>query len=86
MNRAARLSRTLLSLPPGLYLAVFFAVPSLIMLFASFRYTGEYGGLAPWYYIEDGEVSLDLTFENWQRLFESGIYLGLLIKSLAMPC
>jgi spermidine/putrescine transport system permease protein len=82
MNRAARLSRTLLSLPPGLYLAVFFAVPSLIMLFASFRYTGEYGGLAPWYYIEDGEVSLDLTFENWQRLFESGIYLGLLIKSL----
>ncbi|WP_233208711.1 ABC transporter permease [Zhongshania marina] len=82
-NRAERLSRILLSLPPGLYLLLLFAVPSLMMLFASFRFSGEYGGLAPWYYIEDGQFTLDLTLENWQRLFESDIYLGLLLKSLA---
>ena len=82
-NRAERLSRILLSLPPGLYLLLLFAVPSLMMLFASFRFSGEYGGLAPWYYIEDGQLTLDLTLENWQRLFESDIYLGLLLKSLA---
>ncbi len=54
-----------------------------MMLFASFRYPGEYGGLAPWYYLEGGEFSLDLTLENWLRLFESDIYLNLLLKSLS---
>lgn len=81
-RRAEHLGGLLLSLPPGLYLLLFFAVPSLMMLFASFRYSGEYGGLAPWYYIEDGSLTLDLTLENWQRLFETDIYIGLLIKSL----
>tara|TARA_R110001592_G_scaffold112297_6_gene310430 strand:+ start:38001 stop:38927 length:927 start_codon:yes stop_codon:yes gene_type:complete len=83
ISRGDRLTRALLSLPPGLYLLLFFAVPSLMMLFASFRFPGEYGGLAPWYYIEDGGITLDFTLENWQRLFESDIYLGLLIKSLS---
>ncbi|MBB5188273.1 MULTISPECIES: ABC transporter permease [Zhongshania] len=82
MNRAERLRNHLMALPPALYLLLFFAVPSVMMLFASFRYPGEYGGLAPWYYIEDGQLSLDFTLENWLRLFESGIYLGLLFKSL----
>ncbi len=77
-----RLSKVLLALPPAAYLVVFFAVPSLLMLLASFRYPGEYGGLAPWYYIDDGQLSLDLTAENWLRLVESTIYLGLLLKSL----
>jgi spermidine/putrescine transport system permease protein len=52
------------------------------MLFASFRYAGEYGGLAPWYYYEDGALTLDLTLENWQRLFETDIYLKLFLKSI----
>ena len=72
----------LLSLPPMAYLLIFFAVPTLIMLFASFRYPGEYGGLAPWYLRENGRLTLDLTLENWQRLFESDIYLRLFIKSI----
>jgi spermidine/putrescine transport system permease protein len=74
--------RQLMTLPPMGYLLIFFAVPSLIMLFASFRYAGEYGGLAPWYYYEDGAFTLDLTLENWQRLFETDIYLGLFLKSI----
>ncbi|GAB3382745.1 ABC transporter permease [Spongiibacter taiwanensis] len=82
MSRLERWSKALISLPPAAYLILFFAVPSLMMLLASFRYTGEYGGLAPWYYIEDGGITLDLTLENWARLFESTIYLNLLVKSL----
>jgi spermidine/putrescine transport system permease protein len=74
--------RQLLTLPPLTYLLIFFAVPSLIMLFASFRYAGEYGGLAPWYYYEEGRLSFDLTLENWQRLFETDIYLLLFLKSI----
>ncbi len=74
--------KRLLTLPPLTYLLIFFAVPSLIMLFASFRYAGEYGGLAPWYYYEEGKLSFDLTLENWQRLFETDIYLRLFIKSI----
>ncbi len=81
MNRTPWKKR-LLTLPPLTYLLIFFAVPSLIMLFASFRYAGEYGGLAPWYYYEEGKLSFDLTLENWQRLFETDIYLRLFIKSI----
>ncbi|MDH5471489.1 MAG: ABC transporter permease [Gammaproteobacteria bacterium] len=72
----------LLTLPPMGYLLIFFAIPTLIMLFASFRYTGEYGGLAPWYSIENGTLAFDLTLENWQRLFETDIYLRLFFKSI----
>jgi spermidine/putrescine transport system permease protein len=74
--------KRLLTLPPLTYLLIFFAVPALIMLFASFRYAGEYGGLAPWYTVEDGKLTLDLTLENWARLFETDIYLRLFFKSI----
>ena len=75
-------AKALLTLPPAIYLFAFFAVPGLLMLLASFRFPGDYGGLAPWYYVEDGSLSFDLTLENWARLFETTLYLQLLIKSL----
>ena len=78
-----RISQKLLGLPPLAYLLIFFAVPTVIMLFASFRYAGDYGGLAPWYTYEQGSLSFDLTLENWQRLFETDIYLQLFLKSIA---
>ena len=77
-----RWTKHLLTIPPTAYLLFFFVVPTCIMLFASFRYPGDYGGLAPWYLIENGSYTLDLTWENWQRLFESTIYLQLFLKSL----
>ena len=46
-------NKWLISTPPLLYLTVFFAIPTLIMVVASFRYPGEYGGLAP--LLEAGE-------------------------------
>ncbi len=75
-------TKALLTLPPAVYLFLFFAVPGLMMLLASFRFPGDYGGLAPWYYVEDGSLTFDLTLENWARLFETTLYLQLLLKSL----
>jgi len=75
-------SKYLLSLPPMAYLLIFFAAPTLIMLFASFRYPGEYGGLAPWLVQDGGHWTFDLTLENWQRLFGTDIYLRLFVKSI----
>ena len=42
-----RLAGWLVSGPPLAYLLVFFAIPSLIMVVASFRFPGDFGGLAP---------------------------------------
>ena len=60
----------LISGPPLLYLLVFFAIPTLIMVLASFRYPGEFGGLAP--LVQEGEErwsAINLTFENYPRFF-----------------
>ena len=45
----SRLAKWLIGLPPLAYLLIFFAIPTLIMVFASFRYPGDYGGLAPFW-------------------------------------
>jgi spermidine/putrescine transport system permease protein len=64
--------------PPILYLIVFFAVPSLIMVLASFRTPGEFGGLAP--LIEEGR--LDLNLESYARFFSEAIYAEIFLKSV----
>jgi spermidine/putrescine transport system permease protein len=74
--------RWLISGPPLLYLLVFFAIPTLIMVVASFRYPGEFGGLAPIYYEDETGAHLDLTGENYARFFSDFIYVGLFLKSL----
>ena len=43
MRRVRNLGRWLVSGPPILYLIVFFVIPSLIMVLASFRTPGEFG-------------------------------------------
>jgi spermidine/putrescine transport system permease protein len=90
MTRSARLHKWLITTPPLLYLLVFFAVPTLIMAFASLRYPGDYGGLLPFWHEEDGRVVVDITLANWRdfltlenfaRFFEDSIYLQLFLKS-----
>ena len=49
-----RFGKWLVSAPPLVYLLFFFAIPSLIMVLASFRTPGEFGGLAP--LVEDGKL------------------------------
>jgi len=73
-----RLTRWLVSLPPTLFLLVFFVAPSLIMVVASFRFPGDYGGLAP--LVEDGHLAAhagDLTV-----FFSDFIYPEIFIKVL----
>ena len=55
---------------PLLYLVVFCAIPTRIMVAASFRSPGEFGGLAP-FVGDDGR--LDLTLESYVRLAEEHI-------------
>lgn len=77
-----RLPRWLASGPPLLYLLVFFAIPTLIMVLASFRVPGDFGGLAPLIEQgEDGERIVNLTLESYQRFFSDALYAELFAKS-----
>lgn len=76
-----RLHKWLIGGPPLAYLLVFFAVPVLIMVLASFRYPGEFGGLSPIFSEETGK--LDLTTESYQRFFSDFLYTELFLKSFA---
>jgi spermidine/putrescine transport system permease protein len=78
-RRAARWG---ISGPPLLYLVLFFAIPTLIMVLASFRLPGDFGGLAPIVEQgEDGTRTVNLTLENYQRFFSDPLYAELFLKS-----
>jgi spermidine/putrescine transport system permease protein len=72
-------SRWLVSGPPLLYLIAFFALPTLIMVLASFRSPGEYGGLAP---LVGEDSVLDLNLESYARFFAEPIYAQIFLKSV----
>jgi len=80
---AQTVTRWLVTGPPFLFLLVFFALPSLIMVVASFRYPGEFGGLAPLAATRPGEDA-GLTAENYGIFFGDWIYLQILVKSFGV--
>src|SRR5439155_9334611 len=73
-----RVGKWLVSVPPLAYLLLFFAIPSLIMVLASFRTPGEFGGLAPLF--EEGR--LDLNLDSYARFFSESIYAQIFAKSV----
>ena len=73
-----RFEKMLLVGVPMIFMLALFAVPSAIMLLASFRYPGEFGGLAP---ISEGR---GLTLETYRFFFSDFIYTEVFIKSIAM--
>lgn len=77
----ARLHKWLIGGPPFAYLLVFFAIPVFIMVVASFRYPGEFGGLAP--IVEEGTGQLNVTGESYGRFFSDFLYTQLFLKSFA---
>ncbi|MBI3222997.1 MAG: ABC transporter permease [Nitrosomonadales bacterium] len=77
---AARLTKWLVSAPPLIFLLLFFAAPGLIMVLASFRYPGEFGGLAP--LVADPGTLHGLTLETYRFFFSDFIYTEIFLKSL----
>ena len=81
-TREGRLTRLVVSGPPFLFLLVFFLVPALIMVVASFRYPGEFGALAPIFGKPDEEHGF--TLENYAIFFSDSIYLQIFVKSFGV--
>ncbi len=76
-----RTQKWLVSGPPLIYLLIFFAIPTLIMLGAAFRFPGDYDPLAPIFGTGDPDEIAGLTLESFQRFFADTVYLGLFAKS-----
>ncbi len=77
-RRSEWLGRWLVSGPPILYLLLFFAIPALIMVLASFRTPGEFGGLAP---LVDESGKPDLNVDSYVRFFTEPVYAQIFVKS-----
>lgn len=65
-------TKWLVTLPPTVFLLVFFLAPALIVVVASFREPGEFGGLAPW---------PALSADAFDFLLSDIIYLEIFVRS-----
>jgi spermidine/putrescine transport system permease protein len=81
--RSQRTLKWLVGGPPFLFLVVFFLLPALIMLVASFRYPGEFGGLAPLTASQPGEEA-GLTAESYAVFFSDWVYAEIFAKSFGV--
>lgn len=81
MDSGKRLTRWLVSGPPLLYLIVFFALPTLILVAASFGWPGEQGGLSPLWYRDAQGFHFDLTLDNYRDFFSTPLFLLLFARS-----
>jgi spermidine/putrescine transport system permease protein len=79
---AARLTKWLVSGPPFLFLLLMFIAPSVIMVLASFRYPGEFGGLAS--LTADPGTLHGFTLETYRFFFSDFIYTEIFLKSILM--
>jgi spermidine/putrescine transport system permease protein len=68
-------TRWAVTLPPTVFLLAFVAAPALIMVLASLREPGEFGGLAPW----NGP-----SLEAYRFLVGDVIYAEIFVRSLAV--
>ena len=83
LSPAARRTKWLVSGPPFLFLLLMFIVPSVIMVLASFRYPGEFGGLAPLAAVDPNALH-GLTLETYRFFFSDLIYGEIFVKSIFM--
>ncbi len=78
-RKTEALGKWLVSGPPLLYLLVFFAIPTLIMVLVSFRTPGDFGGLAP---LVDDSGKVDLNVDSYVRFFTESVYAQVFLKSV----
>ena len=85
---AARLTKWVVSGPPFLFLLLFFVAPSVIMVLASFRYPGEFGGLAPLTAADPNTLQANtlygVTLETYRFFFSDPLYGRVFVKSFFM--
>jgi spermidine/putrescine transport system permease protein len=79
MRKSAAWGKWLVSGPPLLYLLIFFAIPTLIMMLASFRTPGDFGGLAP---LVDDSGKIDVNVDSYVRFFTESVYAQVFLKSV----
>lgn len=79
-----RLAGMLIGAPPTLYLIAFFLLPSLIMVGASFRHPGEFGGLAPLVPPPGYASDHGLTLDAYRFVLGDWIYLWICLKSFGV--
>lgn len=79
-GRSSRATQWLVSLPPTLFLVVFFLVPALIMVIASFQHPGVFGGLAPIFVDNRLDIS-QLSLETYRFFFGDWIYAEIFLRS-----
>ena len=78
-----RALRWLVGGPPFFFLVLFFLLPALIMVVASLRYPGDFGGLAPLVATRPGEEA-GLTTETYRVFFSDWIYAEIFAKSFGV--
>ena len=84
-TRAAVIAKLLVGGPPLLFLLIFFVAPSIIMVLSSFRFPGEFGGLAP-LAVPEGKAGGEFGFtaEAYQFLFSDVVYAEIFLKSFGI--
>ena len=82
LARSERLPRLAVAAPPIVFLLAFFLLPSLIMVAASFRQPGEFGGLAPWW--PPARPDGGLTVEAYGFFFSDAIFIEIFARSIAV--
>lgn len=77
--RSERKVKWVVSLPPAVFLIAFFLLPSLIMVAASFRLPGVFGGLEP---LRTADGAWNVSLETYRFLFGDWIYGEIFLKSV----
>jgi spermidine/putrescine transport system permease protein len=80
---ASRLTGYLVSGPPFMFLLLMFIAPGVVMVLASFRYPGEFGGLAP-LLTAAPDILHGATLETYRFFFSDLIYTEIFVKSILM--
>ena len=75
VTSSEKLTRWVVTSPPTLFLLAFFLAPALIVVLASVREPGEFGGLAPW---------AGISWEAYRFLMTDLVYAEILLRSFGV--
>jgi spermidine/putrescine transport system permease protein len=75
VTSSEKLTRWIVTSPPTLFLLAFFLAPALIVVLASVREPGEFGGLAPW---------AGASWEAYRFLTTDLVYAEILLRSFGV--